>query len=328
MTFHVTNPHYAQIPLGAFSDTRISATAVRLLGAMYGYSFPVENSTDRKVSLARVTLMGCANIGKDTYYKAIKELVAAGWIREPKVLKGESTVFYLPAKDNAQTTYAPMETCKDVARVRKAVLDLGYDDEAVVYVTVGDYDNNTTFSVEGDTTKYNLDGEAMGRSKKQDKATSIEEHTRTEKQKTIEAPIEEVKEETKVVLKPKKRTLKRVVKPVSEKQDTPAVKEKTTRPKKQDKPVFERGYNIYTHTATQPKPSAPAPAPVEKKPTTFKRFDSGEECGPLHEEKPTQYKLMKKLDEHGNVVDSWIVDKVTLLEDGMTEEDHFFMKAL
>lgn len=326
MEIHVKNKRYAQVPEGAMEDTRISATAYRLLSALYKHSFPVDGSTDRKVSLSRVVNMGNSCISKNTYYSAIKELVSAGWVREPhSVVPGEATTYILPAHNSGEVEYTPSETSLNGGRIRKAVLALGYDDDAIVHATINVYDNDTTFYVEGDSQVYNLNGEGMGKvkssPKKCDRVVNNQTTNRTNNCDTVETP----KEETKVVKKPIKRTLKRVVKPVSEKQDTTPVKEKTARPKKQDKPMFERGYNSYTHTAPQPKPSAPAPAPVEKKPTTFKRFDSGEECGPLHEEKPAQYKLVNKLDEHGNVVDTWVVDKVTILEDGCTEYDHFFM---
>lgn len=327
MEIHVKNKRYAQVPEGAMEDTRISATAYRLLSALYKHSFPVENSTDRKVSLSRIVNMGNSCISKNTYYTAIKELVAAGWVREPhSAIPGEATTYFLPAHNSGEVEYTPSETSLNGGRIRKAVLALGYDDDAVVHASINVYDNDTTFYVEGDEQVYNLNGEGMGkvksRTKKCDKVVDKQNTPRTNNRDTVETP----KEETKVVRKPIKRTLKKVSKPVSAKQDTPTVKENTPRPKKQDKPIFERGYNMNTHTGTQPRPTTPAAPVVEEKPTVFKRLDSGEECGPLHLEKPAQYKLVNKLDERGNVVDSWIVDKVTVLEDGCTELDHFFMQ--
>ena len=300
---------YTRVPSAAIHDPRLSRGDYAVLCAICD---GMNNTTNINSYATLASISKIARVNTNNASASMKHLEVCGYItRMPKAHKKAPNAF----KVNFDISF---EVTED---------DPYYQDVENTYR----YDHNAPLPTDRDVTSITLAGHKRQWKVSQSKCNSQDVSEKTQpKEEVIEAPIEAVKEETPVVLKPKKRTLKKVVKstPV-QKEDTP-LSSHSTPTKKVNRPVFERGYNINTHTGTQPRPTAPT-APVKEEPPkqeTFKRFDSGEECGPLHEENPGKYKLVQKFDDHGIVVDKWVVDKVTVLEDGCTELDHFFMKGL
>lgn len=327
MTIYTTSKRFAQIPEGAACDTRISANAYRLLGAMYGNSFPVKDSSDRTVGLSRTALMGCANIdAKSTFYNVLQELIDAGWVKESRKSRGGVTVYVLPAKDSGTVEYTPNTHSIDYTRSAKKLAEQGLDDE-VVHVDIDTYDNDSTYHVDGDTQKYSLDdGLGAGKvSKKRDKAVhKVTKGSPTKKTTTQDTPVTTTSNTTNTTPRAKalfstnttpaadtpapRKRLKRVVKDVT-KRDTPV---------ERDTNVGKRDF--------RPTVSRPV-APVETKPaavTVLHRFDTGEVCDDtLVKTDPEHYKIKRRNDGHGNYIPVCVVDYVTIGEDGLTEEDRF-----
>lgn len=196
----VTSDKFTQSARVALYDERLSTVEKVIVQALYDNTW---GKTNEVMTLTSASLMKIAKCSNKTLYAALSHLEECGYILKrvqdtKNRHKGGATHYFM----------AEFDEVREVPVIEG--LEWRFNADTKVSVDT----DNTTESVSSDTNNT---------------------QTRcTNNCDTVETP----KEETKVVRKPIKRTLKKVEKPT-----TPSTEKKPT-----SKPVFSRGYENTTHT--------------------------------------------------------------------------------